>query len=533
MLKIIRNITFICFAFLVVFSCKKDLNKPQWDMDIIAPLVKTSLTVNDLLPDSILQTNPDTSLKVVYETSILDIDVDSLFRIPDTTVNEVFPMSLSVLAAPGNSFYSEDREVTLNITNNVQLNTALVESGFIELEIWSEIQEKIIVTYTIPTATKNGDTLVLTEIIPAGNTSQPGYFTTKIDISGYELNLTGQNGNKVNTFVTRAVAVVDTNATQSVLISAGEEIIINNKLSSVVPAYVRGYFGNQQFSFGPETTDFNVFDKIISGSLDLNQVNVNLVFENGIGVDARLTLNQLEAVNTNTSVSAALNHSIIGNAFNINRAQQTFTVPEVNYTTNNISITTNNSNIDQMIELFPNELTYAMNLHVNPLGNISGNNDFVFKKHPLKANLNVEFPLSLIANQLTLSNITSINLDDEKKGQINSGNLVLFAENGYPFDASISLDLLDDANNYITTINATGMISGAPLNSNLRATSKQSSKIMFQLTPTIINHLYQSKNVRINVAFTTLGQPQHIKIYDDYQLDIKIVGDFSYKVNAE
>ena len=112
------------------------------------------MTVNDLLPDSVLQTNPDTSLKVVYETSILDIDVDSLFRIPDTTVNEVFPMSLSVLAAPGNSFYSEDREVTLNITNNVQLNTALVESGFIELEIWSEIQEKIIVTYTIHTSTK-------------------------------------------------------------------------------------------------------------------------------------------------------------------------------------------------------------------------------------------------------------------------------------------------------------------------------------------------------------------------------------------
>src|SRR5690606_22611530 len=273
-------------------------------MDIIAPLVKTSFTVNDLLPDSVLQTNPDTSLKVVYETSILDIDVDSLFRIPDTTVNEVFPMSLSVLAAPGNSFYSEDREVTLNVTNNVQLNYALVESGFIDIEIWSEIQEQIIVTYTIPTATKNGDTLVLTELIPAGNGSQPGYFTTRIDISDYELNLTGINNNKVNTFVTRAVAVVDTNASQSVLVSAGQEIAISNKLVDVVPAFVRGYFGNQQFRFGPESTTFDVFNRISGGTLDLDQVNVNLTFENGIGVDARLTINQLEAVNTNTSTNS-------------------------------------------------------------------------------------------------------------------------------------------------------------------------------------------------------------------------------------
>ncbi|MBQ20156.1 MAG: hypothetical protein CMD31_05325 [Flavobacteriales bacterium] len=527
--KIVLFLTVI----LALFSCRKDFEQPEWDVDLLAPLVKTTLNIGDLLPDSVLQTNPDTSLKIVYETSIFDVDMDSLFRISDTTINEVFPMSLSVLAAPGDAFYSVDREVTLNVTNNVQLNYALVESGFIEIEIWSEIQEQIIVTYTIPTATKNGDTLVLTELIPAGNGSQPGYFTTRIDISDYELNLTGINNNKVNTFVTRAVAVVDTNATQSVLVSAGQEIAITNKLVDVVPAFVRGYFGNQQFRFGPESTTFDVFNRISGGTLDLDQVNVNLTFENGIGVDARLTINQLEAVNTNTSTNSALNHTIIGNAMNINRAQRTFSVPEVNYTTHTTSITTANSNIDQMIELFPNELIYDISLHINPLGNISGNNDFVFKKHPLKTNLNVEFPLSLIANQLTLTDTTEINLRDENKGNIIDGDLILYAENGFPFDATISLSLLDASNNQLVAINSLGNILAAALNSNLRATTKKSSKVVFQLSEQDIIHLYNTENIVVNVSFTTIGQPQFIKIYEDYELDLKVVGDFSYTVNAK
>ena len=317
------------------------------------------------------------------------------------------------------------------------------------------------------------------------------------------------------------------------LVSAGQEIAITNKLVDVVPSFVRGYFGNQQFRFGPESTNFNVFNRISGGTLDLDQVNVNLTFENGIGVDARLTINQLEALNTFTSTNSALNHTIIGNAMNINRAQQTFSVPEVNYTTHTTAITTTNSNIDQMIELFPNELVYDISLHINPLGNISGNNDFVFKKHPLKTNLNVEFPLSLIANQLTLTDTTKINLSDENKGNIIDGDLILYAENGFPFNATISLSLLDASNNQLVTINSSGNILAAPLNSNLRATTKKSSKIVFQLSEQDITHLYNTDNIVINVSFTTIGQPQFIKIYEDYELDLKVVGDFSYTVNAK
>ena len=43
----------------VLFGCRRDVEKANWDVDALAPLIKTSLNLEDLLPDSILQTNPE------------------------------------------------------------------------------------------------------------------------------------------------------------------------------------------------------------------------------------------------------------------------------------------------------------------------------------------------------------------------------------------------------------------------------------------------------------------------------------------
>ena len=122
---------------LVLFGCKRDVEKANWDVDALAPLIKTSLNLEDLLPDSILQTNPDTSLKLVYTENIFDVNVDSLFQIPDTTVTDVYNIPFSSTVAPGGTFYSEAEEYGLNVNNGVGLNYAQIESGFIELEIIS------------------------------------------------------------------------------------------------------------------------------------------------------------------------------------------------------------------------------------------------------------------------------------------------------------------------------------------------------------------------------------------------------------
>ncbi|MCB0401294.1 MAG: hypothetical protein KDD41_04375 [Flavobacteriales bacterium] len=527
------KISVVFLLVLVLFSCRKDFERANWDVDLLAPLIKTSLNLQDLLPDSVLQTNPDTSLKIVYEKNIFDVNVDSLFKIPDTTITEIYSIPLSSTVAPGDSFYSEAKEYSLNVSNGVGLNYAEIESGFIEVEIFSEIKEKVIVTYTIPSATKNGDTLVLKDIINAASPGVPAYYSKKIDMSGYVLDLTGISKAKINTLVTRAVGVVDTNATSSVTLTIGEKITFNNKLIDIVPYFVRGYFGQQQFSYS-DTTQFNAFSHIASGSLDLEQVNVDLEFRNGIGVDAQLLMKQFGTANTNTSQNAMLSHSIMNTPININRSQLTGNIPEVNYTSYSINLNTNNSNIDQLIEIFPNQLLYDIDLTINPLGNISGYNDFVYKKHVLETNLKVEFPLSLIASSLTLQDTVDFSLPDQAEtGRIIDGTLFLFANNGFPLDATISLNLYDENNGFLGTLPVNDYIKAAPVNSSLRVSSKRESVLSIPLSAATVDKLYEAKKIVLNIAFTTQPQSQFLKIYEEYAIDIQLVGDFQYNLSLK
>jgi hypothetical protein len=528
----IKKIVSLSLIVLSLFSCKKDFDQPDWDVEMLTPLLKTTLNLNNILPDSILQTEPDTSLKLVYQTNLFDIDMDSIVKISDTTITEVHTITFSSIANPGSSFISESEERTLNIRNGVELHYVSIESGFVEIEIVSEIKERLIVTYSIPSATKNGDTLALNDYISAATDNENGYLFKRIDLSGYELNLTGVSGTKVNTFITIAEGTVDTLATEPVAINGGTTVSYGLKFINVKPYFARGYFGDQQIHIGPSTTKTNAFSRITAGTLDLEAIDFNLEIKNGIGVDLQMTLNQLATSNTTSLESNSLSHSSIGTPLDLNRAQLTGGIPEVTYFSYPLAINTSNSNIDQLIEILPNELTVDLDLFINPMGNTSGGNDFFYKKHSIKTDLNVEFPLSLIANNLTLEETIDFNFSEEGRNQdLNEGKLFLYANNGFPFNANIQLLLYDANNKLIQNLPIENYIEAAPVNAALRVTNKKESIITVPLSSTEILNLYATKQVVLKIAFTTTAQPQFVKIYEEYELDIKMVGDFSYNIN--
>jgi len=516
---------------LVFFSCRKETEKPTWDVDLLAPLLKTTLSLEDLLVDSIVQSNTDNSLKIVFETELFDLNPDSLVQIPDTSITEFFSVPVTLTANPGNNFYSNDEEIDFNVKNGVELNFAKIESGFIEIEVFSDIEEKIIVEYFVPSATKNGDTLVLEEIIDAATPSQQGYLKKIIDLSGYDMDLTGISGVEVNTIYTKAHAIIDTLGAP-VLIDVTDLVVIYSQFVDIVPFYAKGYFGSQNVHFGPETTTTDAFDWITNGTIDLEQADVNFNIKNGIGVDAQIIFNQLETQNTHTATNVSLNHSMIGSSVNVNRAQETNSMPEVSYANNYIDINTTNSNIDQLLEVLPNQFLYELDLAINPFGNISGSNDFFYKNHPIEANLNVEIPLSFAANNLTLVDTISVSLsDDNSSSGLLGGSLFLYAENGYPFDAGIELELYDANMNFIKKLTTIDQFLAAPVDAALKVTQKRASRITIPLSTSDIGDLFEAKKIVISLSFTTTAQPQFVKIYNNYKIDLKVVGDFGYTVN--
>ncbi|MBA3706598.1 MAG: hypothetical protein H0W84_12080 [Bacteroidetes bacterium] len=188
-----------------------------------------------------------------------------------------------------------------------------------------------------------------------------------------------------------------------------------------------------------------------------------------------------------------------------------------------------------MIENLPDKFGYTIQLNTNPLGNVSGSNDFIYSDKLLKARMDMEIPLSLVATNLTLADTFDLSISNSNGGQnIQSGSVTLFANNGFPFDASLQFYMLKDNNTVADSLlGYVNTIDEALVNSNLRVIGKKLTKIVVPISKEKMKLIYDTKKMVLKVKFNTVSQPQYIKIYSDYSIDVKLVGDFNYTMQLQ
>jgi len=528
-----RKVAFlVCFILLSLFSCRKELEKPSWDTEILAPLVNASLDITNILPDSILQVNLDSSLKIAYSNDIYKLSMYTLFKIPDTAIHNGYTIPFPVTLNPGDVVINNNSTETTYALQGVELRTATIKSGYVRYTIKSYIKEVTDFVYSIPSAKLNNIPFSINISVPAAVGSSPGIFTKVYDLSGYTFNLTGISNTKVNTLYTTLTASISPSG-QSVLVNPSDSLIIDNIFYDIVPYYAKGYFGQNIFNVGPSQSAFTMFNRIVDGSVDLEDINFNLTIENPIGMDARVFINNLSSINTRTGNTVNLNNSIIGSPINVNRATESGGNVFSTYAT--FPLTVSNSNIKNMIENLPDQFGYIMEVNTNPLGNVSGSNDFIYSDKLLNARLDMEIPLSFIASNLILADTFNLSLSNNNSIQnIHSGTVTLFANNGFPFDAAMQFYLLDD-NDVVadSLLGYANTIDEAPINQSNRVIAKKLTKIVVPLSESRMDLLYKSKKILLKIKFNTSNQPQYMKIYSDYTIDIKLVGDFNYTIQLQ
>jgi hypothetical protein len=137
-----------------------------------------------------------------------------------------------------------------------------------------------------------------------------------------------------------------------------------------------------------------------------------------------------------------------------------------------------------------------------------------------------------MAHNLTLTDTIDFSLSRPSGYDINYGTLTLLADNGFPFSASAQMYLLDE-NNSITDslMNSGNTIVSAPIDALGKVIAKKRSTIPVTVTGTKLDNLYKAKKMIIIARFNTVNQPDYIKIYADYLLDLKLTGDFNMTVN--
>src|ERR1700749_3202913 len=143
-----------------IFSfCKR--SPTTWEDDVVAPLATGSLTLANLFPDTTIKTNTDSSLKIAFETSLINYQLDSLLKIPDTTVTTAFTFSFnppSPPAFPPGSLLpigTYSAENVYNLPNGIQLKKAIVKQGKIHYLMTNTMYQPLVYHYQLLSATKN------------------------------------------------------------------------------------------------------------------------------------------------------------------------------------------------------------------------------------------------------------------------------------------------------------------------------------------------------------------------------------------
>jgi len=513
-------------------GCRKEGTRPQWDVDLLAPLVRTALTIRDVLPDSVLTIGAAGSLTLLYRTDLFVLDLDTLLNAPDTSFiyAYVLPLPDSLNFPPGTTFFSEN-DVTEFDLQDLALRDLELREGTLQLSLKNMVSSTVIGTVDLPGVQFPSGSSAMNASVGPGTPANPAFASASRDLAGSVFDLTGPNYNSVNTLATSIGAQLDPTGTGA-WISDEDSLIAKVTYQGLVPQYARGYFGSRTVHVGPEVSNIGLFNNVVGGTIDVDEVALRIRLENGFGVDIQVAIDHFTAVNTLSGGSVDLTHSIIPGPINLNRALDLgggFT-PSVYEN----ELDNDDSNLDLFLESLPDQLSFELDVHLNPLGDISNGNDFLYYESKLKASLELELPLRLIANDLTLQNTLVPDLPGSAEAHgLQSCGLMLFATNGFPFSAHLELDIINGDGQVLSNIPVAGTIASGLLGVNALVQQSIESRLEAQLTTEQVDLLYAGGRLRTRVAFTTADQTQHLQILDSYKLDLQITAAANYIVNGD
>jgi hypothetical protein len=134
----------------------------------------------------------------------------------------------------------------------------------------------------------------------------------------------------------------------------------------------------------------------------------------------------------------------------------------------------------------------------------------------LKSLLDVDIPLQVGMNALTL--VDTLVLTNEAIDVAANGQLFLHVLNDFPFGGTMSIDLLDEANQLVQHIPTTGEILPASV-SELGITSQSAASVIsIPVNSDLIRSFYQGRKLRLRATFDSPNYPTTYPIMENYKL---------------
>ncbi|MGC6489798.1 MAG: hypothetical protein ACON5E_00775 [Flavobacteriales bacterium] len=439
--------------------------------------------------------------------------------IAEITIRDI-DLQEGIAIFPSQQIFDEDTVVAFEI-GDVRLSRVIVEEGGVEVVGVSTIQDTIKVEYKIPGTTLNGQPFEFFYQLPPAPVGGSISVTKFFDFSGYEIDMTGQFGDTVNTIYTESQGWIDSSGVIT-HISLEDSVFNTITIKEIIPKIAYGYLGTDTFSesYSTEFLDFADFE----GQIDLSQVEVSLNTENFIGANANVWIRNFSAQNNTSSLS--LNSSSLSTPFYIESATENNSeYSPITASESIILFNESNSNIDEIIESKPQQLNFDFELIINP--NSATNNGFMYKGYGVKSSLDVKVPLSFSASNIILNDTVEVDLNVD---DLNDGYFTVLAQNSFPIDAQIKVILLDQNNMVLEELLSNQLLQASEVNMSGKTISTTTSELTFPFE-SISESLNLCRKIAFEIILNTQPQEQYITIYSDYTIDLKLIANFNYTID--
>lgn len=444
---------------LLLASCKRE-EPTSWDVDAVLPVAKGRLQLSDLVADSLLMVDDEGVYHIHFSESLTDFSLDTIVQVPDTTIHKKFevPLNGGPFTIPANvTLINQDEDRVLEV-GDVLLREMVAGQGFMRYSLKSYINGYLDCSYSIPGLTYNGTPTAIVAQTSPSTGGVPNVVSGVIDLTNYHFDLSGTSGGDYNKMSTNLLIKTSATAPTSATISAHDSVVVDLEFVDATVAYARGYFGSELYELN-QSVEFGSGLSLPEGSLNLDAATMSLHIKNYVGVDAALQFQSLGGWNAATPSNVVnLDYSPIMQTMNLGRAEYAF--GEVLPTSRDFLMNESNSNITSFLGNLPTAMQINANVRLNPLGDVSQANDFIYTNKTLEATLDLDVPLRISSAGIVLRDTFA--LDAEQLKAVHHGKLKLKVENTFPVNATVSMRLVGDepGEDYAVATNG-GLVAGS------------------------------------------------------------------------
>lgn len=478
-------------------SCKKE--KTVWRSNWSAPILNDTLTLNNLVKDSILLENQFGGYNIRKYINVFEFGLKDLISIPDTIIDIPYSTIFNAINLPaGASFSGEIEEHEFNF-DGAELNLISLSTGKIKIKIINPLSKSYIYQIDLPGFSKNNVQFTKDFTVPAANNGLEGVFESEIDLSDYDLDLTGVNGVKNNIIQSKVTIKAPLNG-GTVSMTKFDTLHLYLDISELSFSYARGYFGNQILS-DTITNFINELSNFNPGSILLSDASINLTILNGFKLPAQANLLYIKnkSLNGDINLTSSNNSFQFGTPFNLDPATGTWNT--LVSSSKAIFFDNNTSNIVSFIENLgaTNEIAYQIQL--NPLGNSLGVLNEAFRNSSFKVNLDIDLPLNIGFNDFILKDTLEFNFKQNKESiYLENGALMIDVSNAFPLEAFLNIGFLDENRGLINKVAVTEKVISSIKGSDTKNGLVFSrSKLTINLENSLVDDLEKIKFLDIEV----------------------------------